>query len=76
MVQVRLRLSNLSQSYSGKEILVEAEAVSELLQKMRGIYPPDNYTFIVIKNGVRVADHAERLDEGDEVVLIPIFSGG
>ncbi len=77
MALVRLKLGSLSRPVDpGGERIVEAEDLSDVLRQMRGSYPPDYYTFLVFKNGVKVEEEDERLADGDEVVVIPVFSGG
>lgn len=56
--------------------MIEAKELSEVIHLIRDSYPLDYYTFLIFKNGVKVEDEHERLDDGDEVVVTPVFSGG
>jgi len=77
MAQVRVKLGFLSRPNDVRgEKTVEAKNLSEILRLVRDAYPRDFYTFLVFKNGVKVEDEDETLGDGDEVVVIPVFSGG
>lgn len=77
MAQVHVKLNFLSQSDEmNGEKTIEAKELSEIIRLIRNSYPLDYYTFLIFKNGVKVEDEHEKLGNGDEVVVIPVFSGG
>jgi len=59
-----------------QESTVTADSVSEIIRRVESIYPRDYYAFAVFLNGVSVDDNSRRLCDGDEVVVVPIMSGG
>lgn len=77
MAQVHVKLNFLSRSDEmNGEKTIEAKELSEVIHLIRNSYPLDYYTFLTFKNGVKVEDEHEKLGDGDEVVVIPVFSGG
>lgn len=77
MARVHIKLNFLSRSNEmNEERTIEAEELSEVIHLIRDSYPLDYYTFLIFKNGVKVEDEHERLDDGDDVVVTPVFSGG
>lgn len=77
MGKVHIKLNFLSRSNEmNEEKTIEAEELSEVIHLIKDSYPLDYYTFLIFKNGVKVEDEHERLDDGDEVVVTPVFSGG
>jgi len=77
MAQIRVKLGFLSRLNDAEgEKIVEATNLSEVLRLAREAYPSDFYTFLVFKNGVKVEGEDEVLGDGDEVTVIPVFSGG
>ena len=77
MALIRVKLGFLSRSNEAEgERTVEATNLSEVLRLVRDAYPLDYYTFLVFRNGVKVEDEDEVLGDGDEVMVVPVFSGG
>ena len=59
------------------EGIVNVEDISEIIQKIESKYPQDHYfNFNIFLNGIGVIDKSKKLVDGDEVVLIPVMSGG
>ena len=59
------------------EGIVNVEDISEIIQKIESKYPQDQYfNFNIFLNGIGVIDKSKKLVDGDEVVLIPVMSGG
>ena len=79
MAKVKLKIRVLSQTVDNlKEDTINAENIWEIIQRIESKYPRDYYTFAIFLNGVSVRenDESKSLRDGDDVVLIPIFSGG
>ena len=77
MAKVNVKLNFLGRSDEmNREKMIEAEELSDVMRLIRDSYPLDYYTFLIFKNGVKVEDEHERLGDGDEVVVTPVFSGG
>ncbi|MDQ1279020.1 MAG: hypothetical protein QG670_280 [Thermoproteota archaeon] len=74
-VHVKLNFLGRSDEMNGEK-MIEAKELSEVMRLIRDSYPLDYYTFLIFKNGVKVEDEHERLGDGDEVVVTPVFSGG
>ena len=77
MAQVHVKLNFLSRSDEmNGEKTIEAKELSEVIHLIKNSYPLDYYTFLIFKNGIKVEDENEKLGDGDEIVVIPVFSGG
>ena len=77
MAQVHVKLNFLSRSDDmNGEKTIEAKELSEVIHLIKNSYPLDYYTFLIFKNGIKVEDENEKLGDGDEIVVIPVFSGG
>ena len=79
MAKVKLKIRGLSQTVNNlKEDTINVENIWEIIQRIESKYPRDYYTFAIFLNGISVRenDESKSLRDGDEVVLVPIFSGG
>lgn len=79
MAKVKLKIRGLSQTANIlKEDTINADNIWEIIHHIESKYPRDYYTFAIFLNGVSVRenDQSKSLHDGDEVVLVPIFSGG
>lgn len=52
------------------------ENISDIIQQIEQMYPQDYYAFNIFLNGKTVDDKSKNLHDGDEVIIIPIMSGG
>ncbi len=77
MAKIHVRLNFIGQSNEmNGEKTIEAKELSDVTRIIRDSYPLDYYTFLIFKNGVKIEDDHARMDDGDEVVVTPVFSGG
>jgi len=77
MALIHVKLSFPSQSKDmEREKTVEATDLSKVLRLIRDSYSLDYYTLLVFKNGIKVEDEDEKLVDGDDVMIVPVFSGG
>ena len=79
MAKVKLGIVGSLQNIDGeREETLDAENVAEISRKIESKYPQDHYfNFNVFLNGISVNDRSEKnLIDGDEVVVVPIMSGG
>lgn len=74
MARIRVKLTSCSRL---RETEIEADNVSGILKEVwkKKLYPP-GMSLSVFKNEVPLSNYAEDVDEGDEVTLIPVSSGG
>jgi len=76
MVKVKLKVvGSLKVSGLVEGELVNAENVLEIVQHQKLL---DDYRFnyTIFLNGVNLDNESKQLYEGDEVILVPIMSGG
>jgi len=59
-----------------QESTVNAENIQEIVRHVQAKYPPDYYSFTILLNGISADEKSKILHDGDEVVIIPIMSGG
>jgi molybdopterin converting factor small subunit len=59
-----------------QESTMDAENIQEIIQHVESKYPPDYYSYTIFLNGTSIDDKKRKLIDGDEVVVIPIMSGG
>lgn len=77
MAEIKLRIVGFPQRANIiQENTMNAENIREIVQHIESRYPPDYYSFAIILNGISADDQSKRLRDGDEVVIIPIMSGG
>ncbi len=77
MAEIKLKIVGLHRTADiQSEDTVKAEKLWEILRRVESRYPRDYYTFSIFVNGVKENDESKNLQDGDEVVLVPIFSGG
>jgi ATP sulfurylase len=55
--------------------MINAENISEIVRRQRLL---DNYeyAYLIILNGTNTNDELKSLHDGDEVILVPIATGG
>lgn len=77
MAKIKLTIVGLRQTkHIQSEDVVNVEKLWQIMRRVELRYPRDYYTFSIFLNGVRESDESKSLCDGDEVVLVPIFSGG
>ncbi|MCJ7769992.1 MoaD/ThiS family protein [Candidatus Bathyarchaeota archaeon] len=78
MAKIKLKiLGSLQRADIAKEDTLNVENISEIIQRIESRYPQDYYfTYDIFLNGISVADKSKNLRDGDEVVIVPIMSGG
>ena len=77
MAKIRLKIRGLPKTAGFlEEDTVNVENIMEIIQRIESRYPRDYYTFAIFLNGVSVDDESKSLRDGDEVILVPIMSGG
>jgi len=59
-----------------QESTINVESIWEIIQHIESAYPRDYYTFAIFLNGISVDDKSKNLRDGDEVVVVPVMSGG
>ena len=76
MAEVKLRIVGFPQKEDIlQESTINAESIQEIIQQIETKYPPD-YSFTIFLNGTSADDKSKNLSDGDEVVVVPIMSGG
>ena len=77
MAEVKLKIVGFPQKTDIlQESVINAENMREIIQHIESKYPPDYYTFTIFLNGISADDKSKNLRDGDEVVVVPIMSGG
>jgi molybdopterin converting factor small subunit len=77
VAQVKLKVMGLPERAGFlEETALNAKNIWEIIQHIESRYPFDYYTFAILLNGVHVDDKSKNLHDGDEVVIVPIMSGG
>ena len=77
MAEIKLRIVGFPQKTDIlQESVINAENMREIIQHIESKYPPDYYTFTIFLNGISADDKSKNLRDGDEVVVVPIMSGG
>lgn len=79
MAKVRLRIVGSLQTIDvGGVETVDVESIVEIIRQIESRYPQDHYfNFNVFLNGISVSDKSQKsLIDGDEVVIVPVMSGG
>jgi molybdopterin converting factor small subunit len=77
VARIKLRIIGLPEKAdSAKESVIDASNTQEIIRSIETKYPEGTYTLKVIVNGVGVEAESMDLNDGDEVVIIPIMSGG
>ena len=59
-----------------QESIINAENIQEIIQRIESKYPPDYYSYTIFLNGTSAESESKKLSDGDEVVVIPVISGG
>jgi molybdopterin converting factor small subunit len=77
VAKIKLKIVGLHQTADiQSEDIVNTEKLWEIIRLVELRYPRDYYTFSIFLNGVKENDESKNLQDGDEVVLVPVFSGG
>ena len=77
MAEIKLRIVGFPQRADTlQENVINAENLGEIVQHVESRYPPDYYSFAIFLNGTSADDKSRNLCDGDEVVIVPIMSGG
>ena len=77
MARIILRIVGLPQTAdSAKESIINTSNLQEIIRSMETKYPEDYYTFNIFVNGIGVDIKSKDLHDGDEVVIVPVMSGG
>lgn len=77
MAKIKLKVIGLPQSAEvTKEDTMNVENIWGIIQRIESKYPSDYYTLNIFLNGISVNDKLKNLHDGDEVVIVPIMSGG
>jgi len=77
VARIRLRIVGLPQDPdTAKESIINASNTQEIIRSIETKYPEAYYTLKIFVNGTSVDAHSMDLNDGDEVVIVPIMSGG
>jgi molybdopterin converting factor small subunit len=77
VAEVKLRIVGFPQNSDiPQESIINAESIQEIIQHIESKYPPDYYSFAIFLNGISADSKSKNLSDGDEVVVVPIMSGG
>lgn len=77
MAKVKLRIIGFSEKADIlKESIIKARNMQEIIQRIEAKYPPDYYSYTIFLNGINTGSRSKELGDGDEIVVIPIMSGG
>lgn len=77
MAKVKLKIIGFPQETDVlQESTFNAENIQEIIQHIETKYPPDYYSFTIFINGISMDTKSKNLTDGDEIIIIPIMSGG
>jgi len=77
VAEVKLRIVGFPQKADIlQESIINAENIQEIIQRIESKYPLDYYSFAIFVNGISADGKSKNLSDGDEVVVVPIMSGG
>jgi len=77
MAKIKLQVKGSPQTQDSlEEDTVEVGNIAEIIQLLESRYPRDYYRYIIFLNGVKIDDESKSLQDGDEVVVTTILSGG
>ena len=77
VARIKLRIVGLPQKAdTAKESFTNANNTQEIIQSIETKYPEGYYTFNIFVNGVGLDTKSKDLHDGDEVVIVPVMSGG
>lgn len=77
MAEVKLKIVGFPQKADIlQESIINAKNIQEIIQRIESKYPPDYYSYTIFLNGKTADDKSRNLSDGDEVVVVPIMSGG
>lgn len=74
---VKLRIAGLPQKAdTAKESIINASNLQEIIRSIETKYPEGYYTFSIFVNGVGADTKSTNLHDGDEIVIVPVMTGG
>ena len=77
MARIKLRIVGLPQKAdAAKESVIDASNTQEIIRSIETKYPEGYYTLKILVNGIGLDTNSRDLNDGDEVVIVPIMSGG
>jgi molybdopterin converting factor small subunit len=77
MAKIKLKIVGFPQKAdTAKESIINANSTQEIIQSIETKYPEGHYTFNIFVNGVSVDTKPKELHDGDEVIIVPVMSGG
>ena len=77
MAKITLRIIGLPMTQDAlEESSIDARNMRDVIRQIEYRYPRDYYTYIILLNGARIEDESLDLREGDQVVVVPVMSGG
>jgi molybdopterin converting factor small subunit len=77
VARIKLRIVCLPQKAdTAKESMIDANNTQEIIRSIETKYPEGYYTLKIFVNGMNVDTKSMDLNDGDEVVIVPIMSGG
>jgi molybdopterin converting factor small subunit len=77
VARIKLRIIGLLQKAdTAEESIIDASNTQEIIRRLETKYPEGYYILKIIVNGVGVDAKSMDLNDGDEVVIVPILSGG
>ena len=77
MARIKLRIVGLPQKEdTAKESMIDANNTQEIIRSIETKYPEGYYTLKIFVNGMSVDTKSMDLNDGDDVIIVPIMSGG
>jgi molybdopterin converting factor small subunit len=77
VAKIKLKIVGLPQKADiAKESIINANNTQEIIQSIETKYPEGYYTFNIFVNSVSVDTKPKELHDGDEVIIVPVMSGG
>lgn len=78
MAKIKLRIvGSLQIEGITKEGTINVDNISEIIRQIEMKYPEDQYfNFNIFLNGLEANDKSKSLQDGDEVVIVPVMVGG
>ena len=77
MAKIKLKIAGFPEKPDIlQESIINVKNIQEIIQRIVSKYPPDYYSYTIFLNGTSAESKSKKLSDGDEVVVIPIMSGG
>jgi molybdopterin converting factor small subunit len=77
VARIKLRIVGLpKEADTARESMIEADNTQEIIRSIETKYPEGYYTLKIFVNGMSVDTKSMDLNDGDEVIIFPIMSGG